>query len=538
MNDFDYIVVGAGSSGAALAARLSEDSKTTVLLLEAGGRDSHPWLRIPIGYGKAFYDARFNWKYTTEPDPNLGGRCMYWPRGRVLGGSSSINAMVYVRGHRGDFDEWRETAPGWGWSDVEPVFRRMEDWHGPHDPARGTNGPLSVTDVSHAMHPLTRAYVTAAGEAGIPWNADYNAARMTGACFYQITTQNGWRASTAQAYLAPAKDRANLFIETGAMVHRVRFDRHRAAGVTYRQRGHEVSARARHEVILCAGAINTPQLMQLSGIGPGALLQSHGIAVVRNAPHVGQNLMDHLGVDLMFSAKVPSLNQVLRPFRGKARVGLQYLLTRKGPLSMSLNQGGGFVRLGSSETPPDLQLYFSPLSYSRAPAGVRPLMSPDPFPAYRLGFSPCKPTSTGHIAIRSPDPTDAPELHPNYLATQADCDMMIAGTRLMRQIASMPTLQAVTGAEMLPGPDMQTDDDMIENARSDGWTVFHQCGTCRMGRDPATSVVDPRLRVHGVTGLRVADASIFPTIPSGNINAPAIMVGERASDIIRKDARP
>jgi choline dehydrogenase len=537
MTDYDYIVVGGGSAGSALAARLSEDPQQRVLLLEAGGRGRHPWVNIPIGYGKTFYDARFNWKYTTEPDPNLNGRAMYWPRGRVMGGSSAINAMVYVRGHRRDFDEWGRVAPGWGWDEVEPVFRRMEDWQGPADSARGTGGPLCVSDMSHAMHPLTRAYIEAAGQAGLPQIPDYNAGRMTGASYYQITTRGGFRASAARAYLSPARGRANLQVITGALSTRIVFEGRRATGLEFRRGGQTQTAHARREVILCGGAINTPQLLQLSGIGPGALLQSMGIDVVQDAPQVGRNLMDHLGVDLMFSSTRPSLNQVLRPLWGKALAGLQYVLTRKGPLSMSLNQGGGFVRLKDGDGPPDLQLYFSPLSYSRAPAGQRPLMSPDPFPAYRLGFNPCKPTSMGYLAIRSPDPTEAPEMHPNYLATERDCRIMIEGTKFIRHLAAQPALQSITHEELMPGPKMETDDDMLENARADGWTVFHQCGTTRMGQDPGQSVVDPRLRVHGVTGLRVADASIFPTIPSGNTNAPAIMVGEKAADIIREDAR-
>lgn len=535
MREFDYVIVGGGSAGCALAARLSEDASVRVLLAEAGPRGRHPWVRIPLGYGKVFYDARFNWKYQTEPEPTLGDRTMYWPRGKVLGGSSGINAMVYVRGHQHDFDEWN--MPGWSWAEVEPLFRRIEDWRGPPNPARGTGGPLTVTDVSDAMHPLSRAYVAAAAQAGIPTNPDYNAGWMEGAGFYQITTRDGWRDSAAEAYLKPVRKRPNLVIETGALVTRILFDGRQAAGVMVQQGRRRYRATARREVILCGGAINSPQLLHLSGIGPGALLQRLGIETVHGNPHVGRNLADHLGVDILYSATRPSLNQVLRPLWGKARAGLQYAFLRKGPLSMSLNEGGGFVRVRDGEGPPDLQLYFSPLSYSRAPAGRRPLMSPDPFPAFRMGFSPCKPTSRGHLEITSPDAGVPPAMQGNYLSTDADCRMMVEGTRLVRRIAQSPALQKVIREELAPGPAMASDADMLENARADGWTVFHQCGTCRMGHDPAQSVVDARLRVHGASGLRVADASIFPTIPSGNTNAPAIMVGEKAADIIREDAR-
>ena len=535
MSSFDYVIVGGGSAGSVLAARLSEHARHKVLLLEAGGRGRHPWIRIPIGYGKTFLDARFNWKYSAQTDAGIAGRAMYWPRGKGLGGSSAINAMVWVRGHPQDYDDWN--LPGWGWGDVAPLFRRIEDWHGAPDPARGTGGPLCITDVSAVMHPLSRAYVQAAGQAGLPENPDYNAARMEGVGYYQITTRAGFRASAADAYLRPALRRANLRVETGAQATRVLFDGARATGVEYRQHGQTRIATARAEVILCAGALNTPQLLQLSGVGPGALLQEMGIGVTHDAPQVGRNLMDHLGVDHMFTATQPSLNQVLRPLWGKARVGLQYILTRKGPLSMSLNQGGGFVRLDGGDGPPDLQLYFSPLTYSRAPGGKRALMSPDPFAAFRLGFSPCRPTSRGYLRLASPDPFAPPAMHPNYLTTEDDRRMMIDGTRLVRRIAGMPALHAVTGREVLPGPDCETDASILENARADCWTVFHQCGTARMGLDPAQSVVDPQLRVHGVRGLRVADASVFPGIPSGNTNAPAIMVGENAADILRKDAR-
>lgn len=537
MQVFDYVVVGGGSAGAALAARLSECGRCRVLLLEAGGPGRHPWLRIPIGYGKVFYDARFNWTYQTEPETHLNGRCMYWPRGRVLGGSSAINAMVWVRGHPGDYEEWGAVAPGWGWPDVAPIFKRMEDWHGPPDPLRGAGGPQSVTDISAQAHPLSHTYIKAAQQAGFGPTPDYNAAAMSGASFYQITTRDGLRASASDAYLRPARPRPNLEICTGAQATRVHFDGRRADHLSYLRKGALHRVKARREIILCGGAINSPHLLMLSGIGPAAHLRQQGIAVVQDLPQVGRNLMDHLGLDLLFAARQASLNQLLRPWWVRLRVGLRYALRRDGPLSMSLNQAGGFVRVQDGAGVPDYQLYFSPLSYSRAPAGKRPLMSPDPFPAYRLGFNACKPTSRGHLDLRSPDPLEPPRMQANYLSTEVDCRMMIKGTRLMRRIAAAPALAAVTEREITPGPACRTDQEILENARADSWTVFHQSGTCRMGPDPQRAVVDSRLRVHGVQGLRVADASIFPTIPSGNTNAPAIMVGEKAADLIRAAAR-
>jgi choline dehydrogenase len=537
VQDFDYVIVGAGSAGSVLANRLSGDARNRVLLLEAGGSDLTFWVQVPIGYGKVYYDERVNWKYTTEPDLNRNGNRSYWPRGKVLGGSSSINAMVYVRGHPSDYAEWNSVAPGWGWDDVAPVFKRMEDWDGPANPLRGTGGPLHVHDVTQDVHPLTRMYLQAAEQAGYPTNPDYNASDMEGAALYQITTKGGLRASAARAYLRPAMKRANLRVETRAHVTRVIFEGRRAVGVEYVQNGRTLTARARAEVILSGGAINSPQLLQLSGIGPGAVLQRHGVAVLHDAPHVGRNLSDHLGADALYRARVPSLNQELNPLMGKLWAGLRYVLTRKGPLSLSLNQGGGFIRLMEGATRPDLQLYFSPVSYTRAPVGTRPLMNPDPFPGFLLGFNPCKPTSTGYLQICSPDPFAAPEMHTNYLDTDYDRAVMLAGYRLMRKIARTPAMAAVIEDEITPGWDVDSDEALADVIREKSWTVFHQCGTCRMGADPAQSVVDARLRVHGVDGLRVADAAIFPTIPSGNTNAPAIMVGEKASDLILEDAR-
>lgn len=535
--NFDYIVVGAGSAGCVLADRLSAGAKHRVLVLEAGGSDLNFWIRMPIGYGKIFYDGRVNWKYLTEPEEALGGRRSYWPRGKVLGGSSSINAMVYTRGHPGDFDDWAANgATGWDWKSVAPYYKRMEDWQGGADERRGTGGPLPVADIRGAVHPLCQTYLQAAREARLPITEDYNGVQVEGATIYQINTKGGLRASAARCYLKPAMRRANMQVLTHAHATRVIFDGSRAVGVEYRRRGQTQIAWARGEVILSGGAINSPQLLQLSGIGPGEVLQGLGLKVRCDAPAVGRNLQDHLGLDMHYRASVPTLNQVLGPWYGKLWAGLQFILLRRGPLTLSINQGGGFIRTRADIARPNLQLYFSPVSYTRAPEGKRPLMSPDPFPGFLLGFSPCRPVSRGSVRLRSPDPFSAPEIRPNYLDSEADRATMLAGAHFIRRLADTPAMRAIIDSEISPGPLAQGDEAMRTHIRDNAWSVFHASCTCRMGCDPKTSVVDPRLRVHGVAGLRVVDASVFPSVTSGNINAPTIMVAERAADLILEDA--
>lgn len=533
--NFDYVIIGGGSAGSVLANKLSESGRDSVLLLEAGPGDQRFYVRMPLGYGKVYYDKNVNWKYQTEPVAGLNNRPSYWPRGKVLGGSSSINAMVYVRGHPNDYQEWSDVAEGWGWSNVEPVFKRMEDWSGAENPHRSTGGPLSVRDITDDAHPLCDVYLSAAEQCQIPFNKDYNAESMEGAALYQINTRDGLRASSSVCYLRPAMGRHNLTVITSAQATNIIFNNKRATGVRYQCGGKLQTVNARREIIVSAGAINSPQLLQLSGVGPDALLKKFNIPVVQALSEVGRNLQDHLGADLVCRTNVDSLNQQLGPLIGKLKVGLEFLLKRTGPLTLSLNQAGGFVSTNSTSTSPDLQLYFSPVSYTRAPVGTRPLISPDPFPGFLIGFNPCKPTSRGFLEIASADPMQPPRMEPNYLDTQNDQDLMLAGMRLMRKLTAAPAFRHVIEEEILPGSSVESDDELMTFTRDNAWTVFHQCGTCRMGNDASSSVVDARLRVHGVQGLRVADASIFPTIPTGNTNAPSIMVGERAAEFILED---
>jgi len=537
MDSFDYIVVGAGSAGCVLASRLTADGRFRVLLLEAGGSDRSVWVRMPIGYGKTFHDPRHNWKFMTDPVPGFGGRDSYWPRGKVLGGSSSINAMVYVRGQHADFDDWAALGnPGWSWAEVGPVFRRMENSAAGADDWRGAGGPLDVADVRGLVHPLCEDWLAACEAAGLARNPDFNGADQEGVGIYQITTRRGVRASAATAYLRPAMRRANLAVATGAQVTRVRFEGRRAVGVDYRRGGVERSAQARGEVILSAGAVMSPVLLQLSGVGDPARLIRNGVAVVHDLDQVGRNLQDHVGIDYLYRARVPTLNQLLRPWSGRLRVGARYLLRRDGPLALSVNQGGGFFRT-RPEVRPNMQLYFSPVSYLRAAPGRRQLMTPDPYPGMLLGLSNCRPASRGWLAIRSPDPLEPPAIQPNYLDSPEDVAELLEGVRFLRRIAAAPPMARIVEQELAPGEGIAGEEALVADIRARAGTLFHVSGTCAMGPDPASAVVDARLRVHGLEAVRVIDASIFPRVTSGNTNAPSIMVGERGSDLVLEDAR-
>jgi choline dehydrogenase len=538
VTEFDFIIVGAGSAGCVLAHRLSESGEHSVLLLEAGGSDQRVWLRVPVGYGKSFYNPAVNWMYRGAPDPGLAGREAYWPRGKVLGGSSSINAMVFVRGQPADFDEWAAMGnTGWSWDEVLPWFRKLEDNEQGADAWRGAGGPMRVSDVSGQVHPLCKVYLQAGGQAGLPHNPDFNGASQEGVGIYQITTQGGLRASASSAYLRPAMKRAWLSVQTGAHATRIVFDGLRASGVVYRQGGQSLFARARREVILAAGAVNSPQLLQLSGVGPASQLRELGIPVMHDSPAVGQNLQDHLCIDHLYRSKVPTLNNQLGTWYGKLWAGLQYAAMRRGPLSLSVNQGGGFFRSRPGLERPNMQLYFSPLSYLKATPGKRALMAPDPYPGFLLGAQPCKPSSRGRLRLRSDDPMAAPLIEPNSLATAHDAQEMMEATLFLRRLAATPAFSAIIEQELVPGASILSQEQLMDDIRRRASTVFHPVSTCRMGPDPATAVLNNRLQVHGLAGLRVIDASAFPSLTSGNTNAPTLMLAEKGADEVLRDAR-
>ncbi len=537
MDSFDYIIVGAGSAGCVLANRLSESGRYSVLVLEAGGSDKRFWIQVPMGYGKTYYQKAVNWMYMAEADEGTNNRKSYWPRGKVLGGSSSINAMVYIRGHRRDYDRWAELGnPGWGYEDVLPYFKKSEENQLGASTYRGGEGPMFVSDVSRDLHPLCHNFIKAGEQLGETYNPDFNGAEQEGVGLYQTTTRAGFRQSTSKAFLHPALKRKNTKLITYAHVSRVLFEEKKAVGVEYVRKGKTCQVLANKEVILSGGAINSPQLLQLSGVGPDALLKSHNIPLVHESPAVGQNLQDHLGMDYLYTTRKPTLNDELHSWWGKLWAGMKYVFARRGPLGLSINQGGGFVKTQTDFEQPNIQLYFSPLSYTRAPAGTRPLMNPDPFSAISLGLTNCHPTSRGHIHIKSSDPFEAPEIKPNYLSTEKDVQDFLEGVKYLRQMAEMPALKEIIIDEMRPGKDLQTDEELVADIRDYAWTCFHPTSTCRMGPSPEDNVVDAKLKVHGLENLRVIDASIFPFLISGNTNAAAIMVGEKGADLVLADA--
>ena len=529
--DFDYIVVGAGSAGCVLAARLSEDPATRVLLLEAGPPDNSLWIHLPIGYGKTMWSDKYNWRFLTDPDPNMNGRRIYWPRGKTLGGSSSINGLIYIRGQREDYDHWAALGnTGWGYDEVLPYFIKSECNERGAIPLHGGEGPLKVSDIG-AKHELIEAFIGGAQQIGVPRTDDFNGPQQEGAGYFQLNTHKGWRVSTAKAYLDPARGRPNLRIETDAFASGVIMDGTRAVGVRYRQGSVMKEARCNAEVLLSAGSLQSPQLLQLSGIGPHALLAKHGIPVVVDAPGVGENLQDHLQVRLSYECTKPiTTNDQLNSLFGQAKIGLQWLLFRSGPLAIGINQGGCFMRaLPDEARTPDIQFHVATLSADMAGGKVHP------YSGFTMSICQLRPESRGHVRIRSTDPFEPPEMQPNYLSTDLDRRTTVAGMKAARAIAASAAMKPYVKREVKPGPGTADDAALLEFARDNGATIFHPTGTCRMGND-ALAVVDTRLRVNGTTGLRVIDCSVMPTLVSGNTNAPAVMMAEKAVDMIREDA--
>ncbi|CAH2404985.1 GMC family oxidoreductase [Mesorhizobium ventifaucium] len=538
MQTYDFIIVGSGSAGSVVAERLSASGRFSVLVLEAGGTDRRFYVQMPLGYGKTFFDPAVNWNYKTEPDPGLAGNVDHWPRGKLLGGSSSINAMVWIRGAREDFDAWRDAGnPGWGFDDLLPVFKAIEDNQAGADRWRAVGGPLHITDCSTSVHPLTKRYLAAANQAGLPFNPDFNGASQEGAGIYQITTKNGRRMSAARAFLRPAMKRKNLRVEINALATRILFEGKRAVGIEYLQNGETKTARAGREIILSGGSINSPQLLQLSGVGPSALLGALGIAVVHANKNVGANLQDHVGINYTFRGRLPTLNQILRPWWGKLMVGMQYMLMRSGPLSLSMNNAGGFFRTDPALSRPNMQLYFQAFSTVIPKSGERPILTPDPWPGFSIGLSNCRPSSRGEIMIRSANPRDYPKIVANAFSTEPDVAEMLAAVKFIRKIAAMPAMVDIIEEEVLPGPSITSDADLIQDFRKRSGTVYHPVSTCRMGPDATAAVVDPRLRLHGLEGLRVIDASIFPDNITGNTNAASIMTGWKGAELVLEDQK-
>jgi choline dehydrogenase len=527
---YDFIVVGAGSAGCVLANRLSEDPGKRVLLLEAGGRDLSPWIHIPVGYFKTMHNPKTDWCYLTEPDPGIADRQLQWPRGKVLGGSSSLNGLLYIRGQAADYDRWRELGNvGWSYEDVLPYFMKSEDQERGSDNYHGTGGPLKVSDL-RLRREIAERFIEAAVEIGIPRNNDCNGASQEGVGYFQQTAHKGFRWSSAKAFLRPAKSRQNLHIVTGAHARKILFEGRRAIGVEYERDKTVTSARASGEVVLSAGAIGSPQILACSGVGNGPDLQGLGIDVVQHSPGVGENLQDHLQIRLVHKTRCRTLNDEVNTLIGQAQVGIQYALFRTGPLTLAASQVFVFTRSDPAVDRPDIQFHMQPLSADKPGEGAHK------FSAFTSSVCQLRPASRGSVKLKSPDPLDYPGIHPNYLSMELDQRVAVNAIKVARKIVAAPAIASQITDEHVPGERYQTDEELLQAAREYSQTIYHPTSSCKMGSDEM-AVVDDRLRVRGVDGLRIADASIMPEIVSGNTNAPAIMIGEKAADMIREDGR-